>query len=231
MVEPGWLWGLFLLPLAAVAWRTVPVLLARYDAAALRISPPLASSNVDADVCADAPARSWAVLLHWCFDGASPGNRPLWRPWAPPHMAQRFAVAQLVGSPDGTLRAVAEAFSRHIDGSDQLLACPGRWARIGLRLRVKWHDAQWWRARQSADPWDSGYLVDEPAALRALQAFRPRRATLLVAVDLPAAALQARITTLAAQQARFAHPVRLLVIGTAMPPGPTPASVLVLPQR
>ena len=228
MAESGWWWLLILLPLAGLAWRSVPLLLARYDSAALRVCPPV-TDGVSAD--ADALARAWPVLLHWCFDGASPGNRPLWRPWAPPLMAQRFAVAQLVGAPDGTLRAVAEAFSRHIDGSDQLLACPGRWARIGLRLRVKWHDAQWWRARQSADPWDSGYLVDEPAALRALQAFRPRRATLLVAVDLSAAALQARIATLAAQQARFAHPVRLLVIGTAMPPGPASAPVLVLPQQ
>ena len=78
-------WLLLLLPLAAVAWRTVPVLLARYDAAALRVSPPLAterlvSSNADADV----HARVWPVLLRWCFDGASPGNRPWWRPWAPP---------------------------------------------------------------------------------------------------------------------------------------------------
>lgn len=231
VAEPGWMWLLLLPPLAALAWRTVPVLLARYDGAALRVSPPV-SASASAAVGVDALAPAWPVLLGWCFSGAVPGSRPFWRPWAPPQMTQRFAVAQLVGAPDGSLRAVVEAFSRHIDGSDQLSACSHRVARIGLRLRVKWHDAQWWRARQNSDPWDSGYLVDDPAALQALRVFRPRRATLLVAVDLTTDALHERIATLMARQAGFAHPVRLLVIGSAVPQGPSQAvPVLTLPPR
>lgn len=211
MVDSVWLWPL--LPLAALAGCAVPVLLARYDTAALRVQPPVAPGPLPE---AAARGRVWPALWDWCFEGTAPGSRPFWRPWAPPRMAQRFAVAVLGCAASGP--ALAEALSRQLDGSDQLLACSGAAARTGLRLRVKAQDLMWWRARQRRDAWDSGYLVDEPAALTALQAFRPRRASLLVAVGLSAEAVQQRIAVLAARQAGFAHPVRLLVVGTPAQP-------------
>lgn len=212
------LWALLLVPAVVVARRVGPVLVARYDNAALRVAPPQGTDPREADpLCGHHPA-TWPALQAWCFAGAGDGRSPFWRLWAEPRVDLRFSIATWAGASGADLPRLAEAFSRHIDGSDQLDALGSVAARIGLRLCVKLHDAMWWRARQSADPWDSGYLVDEPAALQALQTFHPRRATLLVALHLPAAALQERITLLAARRAAFAHPVRLLVIGTPVSP-------------
>lgn len=208
MLDTAWPW-LLGLPLAGLAAYAAPVLLARYDQAALRVQPPAPSAPWPVGAL---PARGMQALLDWCFQGTAPGRRPLWWPWGRAQLEQRFAVAALAGAASGP--ALAEALSRHIDGSDQLQTCASGRARIGLRLRVKWHDLLWWRARRPDDPWDSGYLVDGPAALAALQSFRPRRASLLVCVDLPAPAVQARVAVLRAGQSRFAHPVRLLVVGT-----------------
>lgn len=205
---------------------------ARYDGAALQVAPP------EPVAAGQSPAQPFdqhacTALEAWCFAGAGDGASPLWNPWALPRVPTRFAVAVLSGAsdaPDADLPALAEAFSRHIDGSDQLAALTGAAARTALRLRVKWQDAQWWRARQRTDPWDSGYLPDGEAALRALEAFCPRRATLLVALNLPAAALAPRIALLARRSAGFAHPVRLLVIGTPVPPDGGAVTVIAVDQ-
>lgn len=51
-------------------------------------------------------------------------------------------------------------------------------------------------------------------------------------MDLSTDAVHERIATLVARQAGFAHPVRLLVIGSAVPQGPSQAvPVLTLPPR
>jgi hypothetical protein len=221
VAEPVGAWGLGLLFLAVLAWPAVPVLRARYDTAALRVRSPLGPGPVPATV---AQTRAWPLVLDWCFEGALPGNRPFWRPWSLPRPTPRFAVAAL--APDASGPALAEAVSRHLDGSDQLLACTGRAARLGLRLRVKAQDLVWWRARRRDDPWDSGYLVDEPAAWQALHAFQPRRATWLVALNLSDEAVGARIALLTARQAGFAHPVRLLVVGTPVRPSWGPVALL-----
>lgn len=198
-----------------VAGRVVPTLNSRYDREALRVAPPVEPGPEPVG----APQRAaWGRLQAWCFEGAGDGRCPFGRPGARPRVDQRFTVAVLNGAPEADLPALAKAFSRHIDGSDQLNALGSAVARLLLRLRVKLHDATWWFARQPVDPWDSGYLVDEPVARRALHAFRPRQATLLVALHLPAAALQKRISLLAARSGTFAHPVRLLVIGSQASP-------------
>lgn len=224
-------WALLLVPAAVVARRTGPVLVARYDNAALHVAPPVA---LPVRASTARPHTAWPALLSWCFTGAGDGRSPLWRPWVLPRVGQRFTVALLADAPDVAELAVAEAFCRHIDGSDQLAALHSRAAGITLRVRVKLRDALWWRARQPTDPWDSGHLVDEPAALQALRRFRPRRATLLVALNLSERALRERVTVLAARQAAFAHPVRLLVLGTtatALTWGDVPVTRLLAPVR
>lgn len=225
------LWALLLVPGVAVVRRVGPALVARYDTAALRVAPPVGLGWRDAD----GPPRehdpaAWPALQAWCMAGAGDGRSPLWRPWAEPRVALRLSIATCAAVPGAGASRLAEAFSRHIDGSDQLDALGSGAARIGLRLRVKLHDAMWWRARQPADPWDSGYVVDEPAALQALRTFVPRRATLLVAHGLPADALRERIAILSARRAAFHHPVRLLVIGTAVPAVLGDIPVLKLPS-
>jgi hypothetical protein len=177
-------------------------LIARFDRAALRVEPPAGYRP--------APLRAeqlgaWQWLEAWCFEGAGDGRSPPPQPWS---------VAELSGPPGAGRSHLAEAFSRHLDGDLRLQALPGGWPRLRLRLAVKLAESLPGRRRQRSDPWDCGYLVDEPAALQALQRFQPRRATLMVADELPVAALAACIDALAPRQGGFGQPVRLLVITT-----------------
>lgn len=229
-----WAFGLLLsglVPAVVVARRVGPVLVARYDGAALSVGPPAGAARSAARTPPATDPAVWSALQAWCFAGAGDGRSPFWRPWTVPRVEQRFSIATWAEAAGADLPGLVEAFSRHIDGSDRLDALAGPVARLALRLRVKGHDAMWWRARQSADPWDSGYLVDDAGALQALGRFLPRRATLLVAQDLPLDALRERITLLSARRAAFHHPVRLLVLGTVLSPGWTDLPVQGLPRR
>lgn len=127
-------------------------------------------------------------------------------------MQERFSVAVWPAAAGSAEDQVVEAFSRHLDGSHQLLAAGGAGAGLLLRLRVKARDVAWWRRRQPTDPWDCGYAQDEPAARQALARFEPRRATLVVAVDWPEPALAEVVEAMARASARFQHPVRWLVV-------------------
>lgn len=179
-------------------------LAARYDASVMR--PPAPTSSV-------AASPEWQRLALWCFTGAGEGGAPLLRPWALPRVEQRFAAAVLAGEHGEERRQLVQGFLRHLDGSTGLEALPTRAAQLALRLQVKVRDAMWWRARQRDDPWDCGYLLAGAAAEVSLGRFLPRRATLLVAEDLPAAGLRRCIEVLGARSPLFAHPVRLLVPG------------------
>ena len=192
-------------PLAAWAGS----LMARFDGAVMRVEPPRAVGPVAVPLGA-AQQATWARLLAWCFAGAGDGRSPFWQPGARPRVEQRFTVATLAEGPDAERAPLVEAFSRHLDGSDQLAAAGGRLAGLLLRLRVKCNDALWWRGRRPADPWDGGYLIGAP---QALQRFRPRRATLMVADGLGDAVLREALHTLQTNSADFHHPVRLLVVG------------------
>lgn len=190
------------------AWARA--LVARYDGEVMRVEPPAAVAQATGPL-SDAQQATWRQLQAWCFAGAGDGRSPFWRPGALPRVEQRFAVATLAGGPEADLQQLVEAFSRHLDGSDQLAAAGGALAGLLLRLRVKRDNALWWRARQPSDPWDCGYLIGTPEALRR---FQPRRATLLVADDsLPDAALLEALHILQTRSAGFHHPVRLLVLG------------------
>ena len=202
------------------AWARA--LMARYDGAVMRVEPPAAVAR-PAEPLSDAQQATWRRLQAWCFAGAGDGRSPFWRPGALPRVELRFAVATLADGPEADLPQLVEAFSRHLDGSDQLAAAGGALAGLLLRLRVKRDNALWWRARQASDPWDCGHLIGEPAALRR---FQPRRATLMVADGLDGPALTEALQILQSRSAGFAHPVRLLVVRRGMDdPAWLPASI------
>lgn len=187
---------------------------ARYDLAALRPPAPC-SGNPDPD-----PA-TWQHLQRWCQEGSGPGGSPLWAPRALPSVEQRLSVAQLRCDDAGTASRLAAQLMLERDGSLQLLACNTAMSQLALRLKTRLHDLMWWRQRQPSDPWDSGYVIDTPAGVQALSRFMPRRATLLVAAHMAPDTLSAVLDDLHSRQARFACPVRVLVLG---PMPATPAA-------
>lgn len=178
-------------------------LLARYDAAALRAPEFAAQSSPWMGLNSAAEQATFDALRRWCLADS----------------ALRLAVAVLDNEAPETASRLALQLALERDGSWQLSNCHSAFARLQLRAITKLRDAltTWrWRTRQDADPWDSGHLRHDPEGLRALNRFRPRRATLIVADGVPRAGLQAAWAALQAQHADYAHPVRLLVVG----PGP-----------
>ncbi|MDP2264792.1 MAG: hypothetical protein Q8K24_16745 [Hydrogenophaga sp.] len=207
-------WWLALLPAGVLGWvllrHVLPTLLARFNGAALRLAPPPGTALPTAGPLDAGQRTAWEALASWCHAGTGDGRRPWWRPGALPRVDQRLTVALLQGGSNERHLALAEAFSRELDGSHLLSTAGGRWAGLWLRLRVKRDDVQWWRTRQPADPWDCGYLAGDPAGREALRHFRPRRATLVVAAGLPPEVVREALLWLGAHQHGFAHPVRLL---------------------
>lgn len=216
-------WWLALLPGVVLAWvllrHVLPTLLARFDGRALSVTPPPGTELPPAKPLDAAQRAAWVRLAAWCHAGTGDGRRPWWRPGARARIDDPLAVTWLTGGTAQQRLALAEAFSRELDGSHQLSAAGGRWAGLLLRLRMKWHDVLWWRARQPTDPWDCGYLGGSPSAREALRFFRPRRATLLVAAGLPGEGVAEARTWLAAHAGGFVQPVRLLVLAAAEPAG------------
>jgi len=178
-------------------------LIARFDREALHVTPPAGYRHCP--LRAEQQA-AWAWLDNWCFDGAGDGRTP------PP---LPFSQAVLAGPPGSGRSHLAEAFSRHLDGDQRLQALPAGWSRLRLRLAAKLAESLPGRRRQRSDPWDCGYLADSASALRALRRFQPRRATLMVADELPGPTLAACIDALAQRRDGFRQPVRLLVITAA----------------
>ncbi len=160
--------------------------------------------------------KAWDGLHHWCQDAGS-GAVPFLVPWRTPDVASPFSVAVLTGNNGVGKTHLTEAMCLSLDGSAELAACGGAWARARLRLRRKLRQCLWWRPRADSDPWDYGYLVEDPARRKRLGQFLPRRPTLLVADELQPSSLLEAITDLNARRADFRHPVRLLVIDSAIP--------------
>lgn len=195
-------------PPARPAGAWLGSLRARFDGAVLRAPPPHRPGATARPLSA-AQHAVWTRLHAWCFAGAGDGRSPFWRPAVLPRVEQRLAVGRLGPGPEAERQQLVQAFSRHLDGSDQLAAAGGRLAGLWLRLRVKRDDALWWRARRPSDPWDAGQLTGE---LHALQRFQPRRATLMVADGLGDAVLREALQVLQVNSAGYRHPVRLLVV-------------------
>jgi hypothetical protein len=208
---PGLVGACFLLGLLP-ARHIGPTLIARYDRAALRVEPA-GDVRLGLGMPTDPPGQAtWAGLAHWCVHGSGPGHAPLWRPGALPDVELRLSVAVLTGASAADRSRLAEAFSRHIDGSARLQALGSRWQGRRWRLRIKLDECLWWRPLPPGTPWDAGYLPLSAAALQPLACFRPRRATLVVADGLHAQVLAQALHALHTNQAAFRHPVRLLVL-------------------
>lgn len=198
-------------PASAPPRRWLATLLARFDNKALRVELP---GRPGVPTVKATPGRQWAPLQAWCFRGAGDGGSPLWQPTRASNVELRFSVGVWPEDAQREQPHLIEAFSRHLDGSDQL-AARGTWSGRLLRLRVKAREGAWWRRRRLSDPWDCGYVLNEPTARQALSRFEPRRATLVVAVAWPADALIEAIVEMAHASSRFAHPVRWLVVASA----------------
>jgi hypothetical protein len=174
---------------------------ARFDSLALR--PPVAAGGEAARLRAQATAVQ--ALDTWCLQGAVPRVR------------QRMLVGALRAAPGADVQALtgwADAYARKIDGGLRLDAMSTRVQALAWRLQVKLNDARPWRARRPTDPWDAGWALSAPAALRQLQtAWMPRRATLILADAADHAALLLALTALWQRHASFRHPVRWLWVG------------------
>jgi hypothetical protein len=205
--------------LGAVAARVLPVLLARFDGKTLRVAPPGGPLPAGSNTLSRQQEAGWTQLQRWCRAGARSGGVPVWQPWRRPRIELPLSVALMrVDLPAPEQRTLIERFSRQLDGSVALEQAGGRWAGLWLRLRVKRDDACWWRERQDSDPWDCGYLENDPGTRDALQRFLPRRATLIVAAgNWPVDALCHDIGALHDRRALFRHPVRVLVMASDDP--------------
>ncbi len=188
--------------------HVLPRLLARFDGRALRLQAPPGTPEPQAAPLDPAQQVAWRALAAWCQVGAEE-RPPWWRPGARTALAQPCSVALLRGQSPARKRQVAEALAHQRDGSDRLDAAPGHLPRLLLRLRVKWDDCRWWRARQSADVWDCGYLGADADGHEALRHFQPRRATLVLVSGLPPQRVREAVLLLARSPA-FDHPLRLL---------------------
>ncbi|NML17087.1 hypothetical protein [Azohydromonas caseinilytica] len=201
------------------ARRIGPTLLARYDAAALRVDPPAAPAPASAWTGPRSPAQqaAWAGLERWCQAAGPAASAPFWQPLAAAELAQPLKVAVLTGGSVAERSQLALAFSRHIDGTVRLRALEGKLRRIAWRLRIKLDECLWWRPLPPDTPWDAGYLPARATDLAHLHAFRPRRATLIVADGLHPRLLSQALRMLEQHCAEFRHPVRVLVVDAAQP--------------
>jgi hypothetical protein len=174
---------------------------AGFDSEALR--PPAAADSERARLRAQAQATQ--ALTQWCLQGAVPRLR------------QRMLVGALRGASGAEAQALmtwADAFARQIDGGIRLDAMSTRVQGLVWRLQTKLNDARAWRARRPTDPWDAGWALSTPPALRRLQSdWMPRRATLVLADAADHEALRLALAALWQRHASFRHPVRWLWVG------------------
>ena len=132
-----------------------------------------------------------ATLRAWCKGGTFPTlAEPL----------RAASIAPIVG-----LDAAACA----LDGS-QDLARLGLWRGLRWRLQILWREQVAGHSAQPSDPWDCGWWRDGP--LGPAEAFRPRRATLMVLREPAPAAAAALLATLRARSPSYAKPLRVLVV-------------------
>lgn len=174
---------------------------ASFDSVALRPPAPAESERARLRV----QAKAVQALTTWCLQGPVP--RP----------NQRLLVGALRGAAGAEAQALmtwADAFARQMDGGIRLDAMPTAMQGLAWRLRTKLNDARPWRARLPSDPWDAGWALSTPGALRRLQAdWMPRRATLVLADAADHEALRLSLTALWQRHGNFRHPVRWLWVG------------------
>ncbi|MDO9439179.1 hypothetical protein [Hydrogenophaga sp.] len=206
-------------PCLWVGRHVAPVLVASYDEEALRPTPPIGMGLQWAGPLGATQQAAWAELSAWCSSGIGEGHTPFWRPWMLPDVAERFSLCVMVGENGGGKSHLAESFARSLDHHDALaaFAAGSRSKAWRFKLLVKWRELWWWQKRHPRQPWDCGYLVEDPAALVQLSHFRPRRPTLMIADELSGHSLEEALRALIAARVDYRHPVRLLVIDVAPP--------------
>lgn len=174
---------------------------ASFDSVALRPPAPAESERARLRM----QAKAVQALTAWCLQGTMP------------RLSQRLLVGALRGAAGAEALALAtwaDAFARQIDGGTRLDAMPTAMQGLAWRLQTKINDARVWRTRQPTDPWDAGWAMSTPAALRRLQGdWMPRRATLVLADAADHEALRLSLMALWQRHGNFRHPVRWLWVG------------------
>lgn len=155
--------------------------------------PPDAQEAVDAALLSS--------LRSWCEGGAFPV------------LTEPLRVGSI--APRAGLDGVACA----LDGS-HALARLGRLRGLLWRLRILGRECLGHRGTSPEDPWDCGWWRD--GHLEPVQAFRPRRATLLMVREMDPERVAALLSALHANSSAFAWPVRVLVISADPLPGVAP---------
>jgi hypothetical protein len=149
--------------------------------------PPDASAAVDTALV--------AALRAWCEVGAAQTlQEPLRVASCAPHAGLDAAACVL-------------------DGSHEL-ARLGPWRGLLWRLQILWREQLARHGTQPGDPWDCGWWRAGP--LGPAQAFRPRRATLLMLREPAPAVVAALLATLRERSPAYARPLRVLVV-SALP--------------
>ena len=164
-----WMTLLCFVPCLVPAAHVGSTPIARSDSDVLHPLPPANLISPQAAPLSAVQQRVWVELQAWCLAGAGNGRSPLLRRWAQPEVFVRLGLAVLLGNERAGRSRLAAAFARHLDREDELadLAARSRSAGWRLKLAVKWHELGWWRPRYVRQPWDCGYLADQPAGARA----------------------------------------------------------------
>jgi hypothetical protein len=134
------------------------------------------------------------ALRAWCEGGAFPV------------LTEPLRVASIAP------RADLDAAACVLDGGHEL-ARLGRWHGLLWRLQILWREHVAGHGIGPGDPWDCGWWRDGP--MEPADAFRPRRATLLMLREPTPAAAAALLATLRARSPAYARPLRVLVVSAA----------------
>ncbi len=146
-------------------------------------------------------------LRAWCEGGAFPV------------LTEPLRVASIAP------RADLDAAACVLDGSREL-ARLGRWGGRLWRLQILWRELVAGNRVRPEDPWDCGWWREGPMHLA--DAFRPRRATLLMLREPDPAVTTALLATLRARSPAYERPVRMLVVSAAPIAGTHPFAPLPL---
>ncbi|ANH67800.1 hypothetical protein [Mitsuaria sp. 7] len=143
------------------------------------------------DAVGAADAALSASLRAWCESGAFPT------------LTAPLRIASI--APHADLDGVA----CELDGSHEL-ARLSRWQGLWWRLQILWRECTTTRGTGPHDPWDCGWWRED--SLSTAEAFRPRRATLLLIREPDAATMAALLATLRGNSPAYTKPVRVLVV-------------------
>lgn len=135
-----------------------------------------------------------AALRAWCEGGAFPV------------LTEPLRAASIAP------RAELDAAACVLDGSHEL-ARLGRWRGLLWRLQILGREHVAGQGLRPEDPWDCGWWRDGP--MDAADAFRPRRATLLMVREPAPAVAAALLATLQARSPSYKRPLRALVVSAA----------------